>query len=60
MSISNARLLPFVKYIVAATPFSFGQKKNAVDISQNLRRGRMRKGMLPYGNIPFVAWLFHF
>ena len=27
MSISNARLLPFVKYIVAAPPLRFGQKK---------------------------------
>ena len=35
-------------------------EKNAVDFSQNLRRGRMRKGMLPCGNIPFVAWLFNF
>ena len=35
-------------------------EKNAVDFSQNLRRGRMRKGMLPCGNIPFDAWLFNF
>lgn len=35
-------------------------RKNAADFFQNLRRRHMRKGMLPYGNIPFVAWLFSF
>ena len=35
-------------------------RKNAVDFFQNLRRWRMRKGMLPCGNIPFFAWLFSF
>jgi hypothetical protein len=42
------------------TSFQIWAEKNAVDFSQNLRRGRMRKGMLPCGNIPFDAWLFNF
>ena len=42
------------------TSFQIWAEKNAVDFSQNLRRGRMRKGMLPCGNLPFVAWLFNF
>jgi hypothetical protein len=42
------------------TSFQIWAEKNAVDFSQNLRRGRMQKGMLPCGNIPFVAWLFNF
>ena len=42
------------------TSFQIWAGKNAVDFSQNLRRGRMRKGMLTCGNIPFDAWLFNF
>ncbi|MBS7355670.1 MAG: hypothetical protein KIG86_04400, partial [Eubacteriales bacterium] len=60
MSISNARLLPLIKYIPAAPPFWIWAEKNAADFFQNLRRWGMRKGMLPCGNIPFLAWLFSF
>ena len=48
------------KVYCGCASFQVWAEKNAVDFSQNLRRGRMRKGMLPYGNIPFVAWLFNF
>ena len=60
MSISKARSLPLVKYNSAAPPSLVWAEKNAADFFQNLRRRHMRKGMLPYGNIPFVAWLFGF